>query len=190
MAGMLATAVALPQHVSARNVFRDSFFSLMVESDLPSGSGLYRTFGDRYDWPMHILHLPSLAPALENALLAICTARLGRHAARPALVQQSLELYTKGVAQARRDILDRSMRGSEQSLAACLSLLLYEAIECPAGTMDGYQAHYRGCLELLQMRGARAHASGLAHATLQILRLHTVSAEGRGEKERRCPTDD
>lgn len=177
---LLATAFALPQQIPTRNVFRDKFLSLIADMDFPISSGLYRIFGARYNWHMHILHLSSLSPALENSLLALCTARLGRHMDRPELVQQSLELYTKGVALVRRNIFYRSTRDiDEQSPAACLSLLLYEAIECPGSTIDGYQAHYRGCLGLLQMRGAVAHISGLAHATLQVLRLHTVSANNK-----------
>ncbi|KAK8108293.1 C6 zinc finger domain-containing protein [Apiospora kogelbergensis] len=176
---MSAVPAYLPQNVSNQHVYRSRFISLMFENDSASGgsedSNTFKTFGDRYDWSFQILSLSSLTPALENALLATSTARLGRHANRPALVCESLKLYTQSVAQVRRDILrDTAAPANEQSLAACLSLLLYEAIECPGKTMDGYLAHYRGCLKLLQMREAGAYTTGLAHTTLQILRLHTV----------------
>ncbi|KJZ80288.1 hypothetical protein HIM_00138 [Hirsutella minnesotensis 3608] len=173
---LLATTMVLPQVISNRNTFGSRLLSLMADVDL-SGS-LYHIFGDRYDWHAQLLHLPVLSPALEHSLLALCMARLGRHADRPALVRKSLELYVKGVAIVRRNLVRPPMQidAHEQTLAACLSLLLYETVECPNGTMNGYQAHYRGCLELLQSRGAQCHASGLGHASLQILRLHTVHA--------------
>ncbi|KAK8026257.1 hypothetical protein PG990_004080 [Apiospora arundinis] len=166
---MPANPIHLPREVSNQHVYRSRFVSWMVETDAPlgigEGSNAYKTFGDRYDWSLQVLSLPSLTPALENALLAMSTARLGHHAGRPMLVRESLKLYTQSVAQVRRDILNDNLAPevSEQSLAACLSLLSYEAIECPGKTMDGYQAHYRGCLELLQKRGAGSYASGLAH---------------------------
>ncbi|KAK8087479.1 hypothetical protein PG994_002453 [Apiospora phragmitis] len=178
---MLAMPIRLPQEVSSQRVYRSRLISLMVENDAPfdgENSRAYQTFGDRYDWSLHVLNLPSLTPALEHALLAMSTARLGRHTGRPALTQESLKLYAQSVAQVRRGILlhDKSAAlTSEQSLAACLSLLWYETIECPGKSMMGYQAHYMGCLELLRMRGAGAYSSGLAHCTLQILRLHTIS---------------
>ncbi|KJZ75785.1 hypothetical protein HIM_04942 [Hirsutella minnesotensis 3608] len=158
------------------SAFGNKLTSLETEMGFSGIESLFRIFGDRYDWHLHILRLPSLTPALENALLALCTARLGRQGSRPGLGQKSLQLYTKGVALVRRDVLNASAQTAvdEQSLAACLSLLLYEAVECPGGTMDGYQAHYRGCLELLRLRGAVSSTSALAHATLQILRLHTI----------------
>ncbi|KAK2826883.1 hypothetical protein FQN49_007358 [Arthroderma sp. PD_2] len=164
-----------------RNVFRDGFLSLAMDID-PGSSDVYRTFGDRYDWFLHIPRLPSLTPALENALLATCTARLGQHTARPALVQKSLELYTTAVSEIRRAILTKSVQDSDQNLAACLSLLLYEAVECPGRNVTGHHARLRGCLELLRMRGADDHYSGLARSTLQILRLHTVISNQRRGK--------
>lgn len=172
---MVAKAMVLPQTVSSRNAFRNKFFSLFVESGLSVINSVHFACGDRNDWMLQVIELPSMTEALENALLAVCTARLGRHADRFALVHESLDLYAKATSELRRDIRHTSRRKDEQCLAACLALLLYETLECPAGTSDGYQAHYWGNMELLQMRGARAHTSGLAHSTFQVLRLHSVS---------------
>jgi hypothetical protein len=170
--------MTLPRQVTTRNVFREKLLAMMADNDFAEGGGFYRVLGDRHDWPLHILNLPSLTPALENALLALCTSRLGRHTGQSALVRESLKLYTQGVSQARRDLLHESTRKDEQSLAACMTLLSYETLECPGGSLDGYQTHYRGCLELLELGGAFRYTSGLARATLQILRLHTVRQLG------------
>lgn len=133
------------------------------------------SLSERSDWMLQVFYLPSLTPALENALLSICTARLGRQTPNQVLVHESLKLYTAGMAQIRRDILVKSKRDDEQSLAACLALLMYEVMECPAGTAEALRAHYNGSMKLLEMRGPGAHSSGLAHSTFQILRVHTVS---------------
>lgn len=169
-----ARAVVLPRGIPSRNVFREKLFSLFIEYDFPAGDVVRFTFGERNDWMSHVINLPSLTPSLEHALLAVCMARLGRHAALPTLVHESLKLYTKGLLEIRRDISNTSEARGEQSLAACLALLLYEITECPGGTPDGYMAHYRGTMKLLQVRGAGAHTSGLAHSVFQILRMHAV----------------
>ena len=52
--------------------------------------------------------------------------------------------------------------------------LLYEATASPAGTYDGYITHYRGILELLRLRGASSHRTGLAHGVFKIIRMHAV----------------
>ncbi|PKS08021.1 hypothetical protein jhhlp_006633 [Lomentospora prolificans] len=172
---LLPRTTALPATVPTRNAFRDGFFSLLVQTNLPANNSVYCLVGGhRYNWLLQVLDLPSLSPALENALLAVCTAQLGRRADRTELVRQALKLYTEGMAQCRREILNPSTRKSEQTLAACMALLLYEIIECPGGTFMGYLAHYQGYMELLRMRGASAHTSGLAHSTFQVLRIHTA----------------
>lgn len=167
--------IALPRGLTINNVFRDRLFSLFLANDFPPGDSLRFIFGERNDWILHVINLPTLTPALEDALLAVCSARLGRHALRPGLVHESLNLYARGLSEVRRDILDTSMRKNDQSLAACLALLLYEIAECPGGTSNGYAAHYQGTMELLLIRGAGAHTSGLAHSVFRILRMHTVS---------------
>jgi hypothetical protein len=160
--------------IPAKNIFRDKFFSLFVENDLTFNDSVKLTFGERNDWMVQVVNLPSLTPALEDALLAVCTARLGRLADRPALVRESLNLYTKSLSEMRLGILE-SGRNNDQSVTACLALLLYEVTECPGGTTDGYVAHYDGTMQLVQMQGPGAFTSGLAHSVFQILRLHAVS---------------
>lgn len=173
----LTGRLAVPRAITSRNLFRDKLFSLFIEQDFSAGDIVKFSVGERTDWMSHVIDLPTLTPALEDALLAVCMARLGRHTARPALVHESLKLYTKGLLEMRQNIPDASRGTGEQNLAACLALLLYEIIECPGGTPDGYMAHYRGTMKLLQMRGARAHTSGLAHSVFQILRMHAVSSQ-------------
>jgi len=167
----------LPIEVHPRNLFRDKLFSVFADNHIDLSVTNYAGigFGHRNRWMVQIVNLPQLTPALEDALLAVCMARLGRHAAQPALVHESLRLYTRGMSQMREGILDVTRVTNHQHLAACSALLLYEATECPGGTLDGYKAHWQGAMQLLQLRGAGAHASGLARSILEILRVPSVS---------------
>ncbi|KAK0733039.1 hypothetical protein B0T26DRAFT_3941 [Lasiosphaeria miniovina] len=163
-------AATLPQQICSRSAFRDKFFSMFAESRLPASNAL----ADRSDWVTQVISLPDLAPALEDTLLAVCTARLGRRS-HPTLIHESLRLYTKGLSGMRRDLArNRSAGWSEQSLATCLALLMYEVVECPGGTPDGYLSHYNATMHILHTRGASAHTSGLGHSVFQILRIHIM----------------
>jgi hypothetical protein len=163
--------------MSVRNAFRDKFLSSLalddgVTSD-PNWIGI--AFGGRSELMRSILDAAELTPALEDTLLAVSTAHIGQRTGRPDLVHESLKLYTKGLAEIRRDILNPATRKNDQNLAACLASLLYEVRVSPAGTQDAYMAHYRGSLELLRIRGPHAHTSGIAHSVFKVLRVHAVS---------------
>jgi hypothetical protein len=80
----------VPKEVSPRNAFRDKLFAMFIDSDLSVLDVSDLGFGVRNDWMVQVVNLPELSPTLEAALLAVCTARLGRHAGQPTLVQQSL----------------------------------------------------------------------------------------------------
>ncbi|OIW22966.1 hypothetical protein CONLIGDRAFT_145590 [Coniochaeta ligniaria NRRL 30616] len=163
----------LPKEIPVRSVFRDRILALNLE-DPHNVPTVRLAYGERNDWLLHILDLPELTPALEDSLLAIAVAQLGQRTSRPELLHESLKLYTKGLAELRLDILNPSKRNNDQNLAACLASLLYEVTASPGGTQSGYKAHYLGTLELLRLRGAGAHGSGLAHSVFKVLRIHAV----------------
>jgi hypothetical protein len=167
-------STALPSSIPLHKVFTNRLISLLVENNLPTSNSVYLALGNRHNWVLHINNLPSLTPAFEDALLAVTAARLGRHSSSPELVHESLRFYTRSMSRVRADILDTSKWNYEQTLATCLALITYEVVECPGGTFDGYQAHYKGCMDLLQRQGADAHRFGLARSTFQVLRIHTV----------------
>ncbi|KAK4206546.1 hypothetical protein QBC37DRAFT_434778 [Rhypophila decipiens] len=174
-ASQIATVIP-PQEMPLHNVFRDRLFAILVEKQLATVApdSVQIPFTQRNDLMLQVVSLPDLSPALENTLLAVYLARLGREHKLPSLVHASLGLYTRGMSAMRKEIRYPSSQYSDQNLAASLALLLYEITECPGGTLQGYMAHYRGTMQLLRMRGAGAHASGIAHSAFHILRLHTV----------------
>lgn len=166
-----------PQEVLLNNVFRDRLFALFLENNLSAASkdSVHIPFAQREDLMFQVINLPDMAPALESTLLAVYLARLGRQHDRPAIVHASLKLYTRGMSEMRRAILNKSSQASDQNLATCLALLMYEITECPGGTPDAYMAHFRGTMQMLKMRGAGAHTSGIAHSVFHMLRIHSVS---------------
>lgn len=172
------TGTVLPFCISPLNAFKQGLFSLFVENGFPADNNSFQLpFCERSDWMVRVINLPTLTPALDNALLAVCTARLGRHVGRTDLVHQSLQLYTKGLSELSREAFGSTTQGDEQRLACCLAFLMYEITECPGGTPEGYEAHYRGTMQLLHAGGAGAHTSGLAHSVFQSIRMHAVSIE-------------
>jgi hypothetical protein len=163
------------QEISSRNIFRDKVFSLFVGNDMSMSKDMKLAFSERSNWMVESISLADLSPALENALLAAFSARLGHYANKPALRHESLKLYTTGLRELRRSLLSPSSRTDNQSAAACLALLLYEITECPGGTPHAYMAHYHGTMQLIQTQGPEAFTTGLAHSVFPILRLHSVS---------------
>ena len=176
---VVPSLVPLQTPVSTRNVFREKFFSLFVETDImaaPRPDSVHLVVGKEKDWVQRVIELPNLTPALENAMLAFCTARLGRSSLRNDLVHQSLALYSQGLSEMRRNVCNKAVQSSDQTIASCLALLLYEVTECPGGTIDGYMAHHQAVMHMMEARGPAAHASGLSFRVFQSVRFHAVSA--------------
>ncbi|KAK9420262.1 hypothetical protein SUNI508_06531 [Seiridium unicorne] len=164
----------IPRQPGQRNAFKEQFFSLYLAQTFPTICNPGTSFAGSNNWMLEILRLPALSPALENATLAVSAAKLGRRDQKPDLVHQSLGLYTQSLHEFSYEVGNVSSRRNEQTLAACMVMMMYEVSECPGGNPDGYQAHYAGTMRLLEMRGPEAHISGLAHSIFQSLRVHTM----------------
>jgi hypothetical protein len=171
------TYLPMPRDVSPRNAFREKLVSLFLDYHLPRELvDSARQAVEQRNWLLLVLELPTLTPALENAVLALCTVRLGRYNDHKALVYESLSLYTSSLRELRLAVLNPTTRCDEQTIAACMALTTYEVLECPGRTVEGYTSHYNGTMKLVQLRGANAHNSGLARSVFQSLRRHSVSS--------------
>lgn len=122
-------------------------------------------------WITNIPDIPMLSKALQTTAYALCTARLGRDENNKDLVQQSLALYTKGLYQVQRSLWDPKTMYSDQCLAACMLLCIYEVMECPSKNRSGYLSHYHGCARLIQLRGPQRHVNGLGHTIFSQFRI-------------------
>jgi hypothetical protein len=65
----------------------------------------------------------------------------------------------------------------DETLAACFALSLYEVTECSSESGVGYLTHHDGCATLIQLRGADAHSSGLAHDIFTGFRIQGVRTD-------------
>jgi Fungal specific transcription factor domain len=165
------------QDISPRNALREKLMGVFINHHLPLDAiDSTRLAVKQRHWLLLVLDLPTLTPALEHAVLALCTARLGRYNDLQALIHESLSLYTSSLPELRRAFLDPVTRCNEQNIAACMALAMYEISECPGRMFEGYMSHYNGAMKLLRLRGADAHTSGLAHSLFQSLRRHSVSS--------------
>ncbi|CAK7262922.1 hypothetical protein SEPCBS57363_000303 [Sporothrix epigloea] len=172
----LFTGSPMMLHVSTEAAWREQLFPMFLQRHMPSGQisncmAMPNTTRSR-NWLLNLTDT-SLdgAPALETAMTALCMARVGRHTRNVALVQHSLNLYTKGLRQLRDAIHDPTMQLMDQTLAACMAFSMYEIAECPSQHLSGYQSHRTGGLALLQMRGADAHVTPLGHSLFVFMRM-------------------
>jgi hypothetical protein len=165
-APMLTTTT--PSSIPAIRAQLLSFFlaSELPNDIVPESASARRNF-------FHMLPVvTNCRPALENALLAVCMARLGRMDDNPDMVGNSLTFYTSALKELRNSFKTEEGRLHDHTLAAVMSLTMYEFTECPERKVNGYFAHVDGAMELLRLRGPDAHTEGMAHSVFFGLRIH------------------
>lgn len=162
--------------IPPQQIFKGQIFAQFLEQCTPKHLFSREMQAQRRrNWMLQALELPQLDPALEHAMLATCSARLGKYNNDQVMVHQSLSEYTVSLRELRRAVLNPVTQQSEQNIAACLALLMYEISECPRKLVDGYLCHYKGAMELLKMKGPTGLTSGLSHSLFQTLRIPSVS---------------
>jgi hypothetical protein len=130
---------------------------------------------DSRAWIAALPLIPSPTKALETATYAVSLARLGATLHAPDIQRESLKLYTQSLRRTQMALWDRRLMYSDETLAACMLLAIYEVYECPGRSRAAYINHFNGCAKLIQLRGPAAHTDGLAHAIFQGFRLMGVS---------------
>lgn len=113
---------------------------------------------------------------LETSSAAVAASLIGRKSQNLALVKVSLNFYTRGLQQLQRALHNPSFMKEDETLAACMTLNLYEAIECPGSESEAYFNHCHGIIALIQARGASAHSSGAGHLLFLGARVPEVSS--------------
>ncbi|KAJ6108443.1 hypothetical protein N7523_009766, partial [Penicillium sp. IBT 18751x] len=97
---------------------------------------------------------------LETSSVFVAASFIGRESQNLALIKMSLSLYTRGLRQLQRALHDPRLMREDETLAACMALNIYEAVECPGSETGAYFNHCHGITALRQARGAHAHVSG------------------------------
>jgi hypothetical protein len=125
---------------------------------------------------LEMIHMSSLPPSLECALLALANSSAGRRLGDPLLTHQSLSLYVRSLGALSADLQTRNPRRalSDETFAAAMLLVLYEIAECPDDSRDGYTKHLDGCTRLVVARGPERHSSGLGHVVFRLYRIVSV----------------
>lgn len=125
-------------------------------------------------WLLMLPQMSSMTKALELAILAVSTAKLGRVNDDPVMVNQSKRLYVIGLRELQRALWDPKLMFKDETLAACASLSVYEVLECPTESGKGWLSHQNGCARLIELRGADAHRFGISHELFRVFRISEV----------------
>lgn len=168
----------LPYQVSSRHAGWQQILDIFLTNHQPS-----EVLNDRRptvrqrNWLLLIQDAPTLTPTLESSILAVCIAKLGRKYDDEALVCEGLSMYTRALCQLRQALRDPKARCDDETIAACIALIMFETTQCPAQSIESCIAHYQGAMNLLLLRAPEAYASGLAHCIFQELRIQSVSTQ-------------
>lgn len=125
-------------------------------------------------WIYLLSELPTTVEALEISGAAAAASALGHMFHDDALVKQGLKYYTRGLHQLQRALHDPRLMRDDGTLAACMALSLYEALECPNLGSEGYFNHCHGLIALIQSRGQDVHCSGPGHKLFRGVRVPGV----------------
>jgi hypothetical protein len=127
------------------------------------------------NWLLQLQDVVIHSPALDSTIAAFFAAQVGRMNNDVNLVHQSRSMYVDGLKHFQQALRNPQARLSDETLAACMALSMYELTECSPGTQSAYMTHQRGALMLLQLRGPDAYASPLGQSLFLSLRTQTVS---------------
>jgi hypothetical protein len=173
----MPSSVSLGRHVSANTALRQQFHYIVLNDHLPAEildksrpKSVVPT-----DWLLQLQDVVIQSPALETSIAAFFAARVGRKKNDMNLVYYSRSMYGDGLERFQRALRNPQTRLSDETLAACIALLLYELTEHSVGTPSAYITHQRGAMMLLQLRGPDASASPLGHSLFVQLRAQSVS---------------
>jgi len=126
------------------------------------------------DWLLQLRDVDMRSPALKTSTAAFFAARVARINNDRNLAHQSRSMYVDGLRQLQDAMASPRTRLSDETLAACMALSLYELTGSEGGTPGAYMAHMRGAMMLLELRGPDASASPLGHSLFLDLRVHEV----------------
>lgn len=129
---------------------------------------------DGCTWITTIPSMLNPTKALESAAYALSLARLSTSLNSRDMEQESLKVYTEGLHYFQRALWNPKLMYSDETLAACVLLTMYEVFQCPSNSRTAYVNHQSGCARLIQLRGPIAHSYGLGHSIFQWFRFMGV----------------
>ncbi|EGX96002.1 C6 zinc finger domain protein [Cordyceps militaris CM01] len=139
------------------------------------------------NWLLQLQGRSSPLPALQTAVAAFAAAQIGRAHSDARLVSQSAHLYLRSLEHLRHALAYPATRLHDDTLAACLTLGIYELTETPRPRRHttalqlqqqentAYSKHMIGAMMLLQLRGPDGNNTPLAHSLFLSLRRHVIN---------------
>jgi hypothetical protein len=155
-------------------VYRQQILYEFLASAFPANVGAQDREKINGNWLRMIPALPESTIALETSMLAVSTAKLGRLNDNQVLIHESLRLYVQGLWELQKALWDPKLMHNNETLAACMALIVYEVVECPDKTLDGWVSHMRGCAKMFELKGPGAYDSDFGHQLFLSFRVIEV----------------
>ncbi|KAJ6790057.1 hypothetical protein PWT90_03968 [Aphanocladium album] len=142
------------------------------------------------NWLLQLQGHPSTLPALQTSIAAFASAQIAHDHNDMNVAAQSMQLYLKSLEHLRNAIANPATRLSDETLAACLALGIYELTEKPVkprghprteeqrqedpNGSTPYSKHMTGAMMLLKLRGPDGNNTPLAHSLFLGLRRQII----------------
>jgi hypothetical protein len=126
------------------------------------------------NWLRMLPTLPYFTGALEASILAVSTAKLGRLNDNPVLIHESLKFYVQGLWELQKALWDPILMHRDETLAACMAMIMYEVVECPDCTIEAWIGHMKGCAKMFELKGPKAYGSDFGHQLFLSFRIIEV----------------
>jgi hypothetical protein len=126
--------------ITSPAAFRQQFFCQFLATfvpDVDQAAVRLKLRTEETTWLVLVPDLPELTKALDTAILALSTARLGRSNNDQRLILESRRLYGEGLKDLQRALWDPKLMYRDETLAACMALGIYEYVHSQAHFFHG-----------------------------------------------------
>ena len=160
--------------LSPNAAYRKQILNEYLTSSLPVTVGALHRENNSGNWLRMIPSLPEFTSALEASMMAVSTAKLSRLDNNQVLLRESLKFYVQGLWELQKALWDPDLMHKNETLAACMALIMYEVIECPDKKLDGWVSHTKGCAKMFELKGPKAYDSDFGHQLFLSFRVLEV----------------
>jgi hypothetical protein len=139
-------SASLSRQVSAHTTLREQFHYIYLNKTLPAemlDKSLQKSAVTR-NWLLQLHDVVIHSPALDSTISAFFAVQVARMNNNVNLVHQSRSMHVDGLKHFQQAPTHPQDRLSDETLAACMALSMYELTECPPGTQSAYMTHQRG----------------------------------------------
>ncbi|CZR61803.1 uncharacterized protein PAC_11700 [Phialocephala subalpina] len=121
-------------------------------------------------WLQALAPLQGTNSSFDIAMSALSMVRLGRQSGNETLRREGLANYGKALEGLQKVLSNGKLVFQEQTLAASMTLSIFEVLEVSGETTYGWISHIEGISRLFQLRGPKMHVSESGHLLFQGFR--------------------